>query len=67
MHETKNTPDYLVLVNGEHRLSDDFEDAVEIISVENAVGESYKVEKKPTRRFCVCGKTYWKTTAFRRS
>lgn len=51
MHETKNTPDYLVLVNGEHRLSDDFEDSVELISVENAVGESYKVEKKTYEAF----------------
>ena len=42
----KDGPDYFVLVNGEHRLPDGFEDAVELLTVRNAVGNNYLVEKR---------------------
>ena len=47
---TKKT-DYMILVNGENRLPDNFEDTVEIIWVENAIGEKYQIEKKTYEAF----------------
>ncbi len=44
-------PDYMILINGENRLPDKFEETVEIISVENAVGEKYQIEKKTYEAF----------------
>lgn len=44
-------PNYLVLVNEDYRLPDDFEDAVEIISGENAVGRHFQIEKKAYEAF----------------
>ncbi len=50
MNENKN-PDYLVLVNEDNRLPDGFEDTVEIIPVQNAVGDQYEIEKKTYEAF----------------
>ena len=44
-------PDYMVLINEANRLPDGFENTVEIIDVENAVGEKYKIEKKAYEAF----------------
>lgn len=44
-------PDYLVLVNEDNRLPDDFENTVEIISVKNCIGEEYGIEKKTYEAF----------------
>lgn len=53
MSEIKgNTPDYLVLVNGENRLPGGFEDTVELIPTENIAGRRFKVEKKTYDAFC---------------
>lgn len=49
MNEKK--PDYLVLVNEDHRLPDGFQDTVEIISGENAVGGHFQIEKKTYEAF----------------
>lgn len=48
---TEKRPDYLVLVNEDNRLPDDFEETVEIISVENAIGDKYQIEKKTYEAF----------------
>lgn len=45
------TPDYLVLVNENNRLPEDFESTIELISVENAVGDQYQIEKKTYEAF----------------
>ena len=47
----KKTPDYMILINGENRLPDNFEDTVEIIPVENVAGEKYQIEKKTYEAF----------------
>lgn len=44
-------PDYMVLVNEANRLPDGFENTVEIIPVENAVGEKYQIERKTYEAF----------------
>ena len=44
-------PDYLLLVNEDHRLPDDFEETVEIIPIENAFGDHYQIEKKTYEAF----------------
>lgn len=43
--------DYMLLINEANRLPDKFEDTVEIIGVENAVGEKYQIEKKTYEAF----------------
>lgn len=43
--------DYLVLVNGDNRLPDDFEDSVELIDFVNFAGEKCKIEKKTYEAF----------------
>ena len=43
--------DYLVLVNKEHRVPDDFEDTIELISVVNAEGKRLGIEKKTCQAF----------------
>ena len=43
---------YLVLVNKTHKLPDDWEQKVEIIEVQNSLGESLKIEKKAYEAFC---------------
>lgn len=47
----KKTTDYMVLINGENRLPDNYEDTVELISVQNSFGELHKVEKKTCEAF----------------
>ena len=42
---TTKKPDYLILVNGENRLPDNFEETIELIAVENAAGDKYIIEK----------------------
>lgn len=44
-------PDYLILVNGENRLPDDYENTVNLISVENSVGDQYLIEEKTYEAF----------------
>jgi len=44
-------PDYMVLINEDNRLPEGFENTVELIGVENAVGEKYTVEKKTYEAF----------------
>ena len=39
-------PDYLVLINGESRMPDGFENTVELISVQHGNGSTLKVERK---------------------
>ena len=47
MSDTKGkNPDYLVLVNEDHKLPDGFEDTVERILTENVAGNQFQVEKK---------------------
>ena len=45
------TPDYLVLVNGENRLPENYTDNVTILSVENTLGEKKLVEEKTYAAF----------------
>ena len=45
------TPDYMVLVNEDNRLPEDFESTIQLISVENAVGDRYQIEKKTYEAF----------------
>lgn len=47
----KKTPDYMILVNEDNILPDGFEDTIEIIDVENCVGDKYKIEKKTYEAF----------------
>ena len=44
-------PNYMILINGENRLPDGFENTVEIIDIENCAGEKYQVEKKTYEAF----------------
>ena len=44
-------PDYLVLVNEDNRLPENFDETVEIITVENAMGNQYGIEKKTYEAF----------------
>lgn len=44
-------PNYLVLVNEDHRLPDDFEETIEIISGENVVGRHFRIEEKTYEAF----------------
>lgn len=50
MSESKKT-DYLVLVNEDNRLPENFEETVEIITVKNAAGDEYGIEKKTYEAF----------------
>ena len=54
----KKVPDYMILINGSNRLPDGFEQTVEIIPVENAVGENMKLRKRPMRLFGVCARIF---------
>ena len=44
--------DYLVLVNGEHRLPEGYENTVELVIAKNCAGKEYNVEKKTYEAFC---------------
>ena len=44
-------PDYLLLINEDHRLPEGFEDTIELVTVENAAGDRYQVEKKTYEAF----------------
>ncbi len=44
-------PDYMILINGENRLPEGFENTVELIWVENCAGEKYQIEKKTYEAF----------------
>jgi len=50
MSESKKT-DYLVLVNEDNRLPENFEETIEIITVKNAADEEYSIEKKTYEAF----------------
>lgn len=51
MEKTKEKrPDYLVLINGDNRLPDSFEDTVELIYAENFLGK-HKIEKNTYEAF----------------
>lgn len=43
--------DYLVLVNGDHRLPEGYENTVELVTVKNSAGSEYRVEKKTYEAF----------------
>ena len=43
--------DYLVLVNKQHRLPDDWEDKVELVEVQNAYDETIRVEKEAYEKY----------------
>jgi D-alanyl-D-alanine carboxypeptidase len=43
--------DYLVLVNEDNRLPDGYEETVELMTVQNADGDEYKIEKKTYEAF----------------
>lgn len=43
--------DYMVLINGAHRLPEGYEDTVERITVRNCAGNQYEVEKKTYEAF----------------
>ncbi len=51
MHSNEKKTDYLVLVNEDNRLPDGFENTIELVSVENAVGDQYQIEKKTYEAF----------------
>ena len=44
-------PDYMVLVNGENRLPENFEDTIELVMAENMEGVCYPIEKKTYEAF----------------
>ncbi len=44
-------PDYLILVNGENRLPENFEDAIQLVMAENVEGACYPIEKKTYEAF----------------
>ena len=48
--------DYLVLVNKQNKLPDDWEDVVELEESANRWGETYQVEKKALEAFCALQK-----------
>ena len=43
--------DYLVLVNGDHALPENYQETVELLTVQNCAGSSYGVEKKTYEAF----------------
>ena len=43
--------DYMVLINEANRLPEHFEDTIELLQVENAVGEKYQIERKAYEAF----------------
>ena len=43
--------DYMILINEANRLPEHFEDTIELLSVENAVGEQYQIERKAYEAF----------------
>lgn len=43
--------DYLVLVNGDHRLPDGYENTITLLCVENSAGSQYQVEQKTYEAF----------------
>ena len=51
MSRKENQLDYLVLVNEDNRLPDNFEETVKIIQVENALGDQYQIEEKTYEAF----------------
>ena len=53
-------PDYLVLVNEDHRLPLEFGQTVELVTVENAVGDRFPVEKKTYEAFLRMKEDLWK-------
>lgn len=44
--------DYLVLVNGEHRLPEGYENTIELVTVTNTEGKTYDVETRTYEAFC---------------
>ena len=44
--------DYLVLVNGEHRLPEGYADGLTLIPVKNCIGSQYIVEQRTYEAFC---------------
>ncbi len=51
MKTKEKNPDYLVLLNAENRMPENFLDTVEIISVRNSEGEEFTMEKKTYEAF----------------
>lgn len=44
-------PDYMILINGEHGLPENFEDTIELVLAENVEGATYRIEKKTYEAF----------------
>ena len=49
--QTVKQTDWLVLVNGEHRLPEGFEETVELVWCENPAGERFRIEKQTYEAF----------------
>ena len=47
----RKKPDYLILINEAHRLPDDFEGMIELVTGENAIGEQVELERKTYEAF----------------
>lgn len=43
--------DYMVLINGDNRLPENYENTIELVQVQNSFGEQHKVEKKTYEAF----------------
>jgi hypothetical protein len=49
--EVQTGIDYLVLVNKENKLPDDWENKVELVEVQNAYDETIRVEKEALEKY----------------
>ena len=49
--EEKSKTDYMILVNKQNKLPDDWEDRIELVDYTNGLGETVKIEKKAAEAF----------------
>ena len=54
------TPDYLLLVNAEHRMPEEFPKTVELVWTESAMGDKIQVEKQTYAAFLRMKEDLWK-------
>ena len=57
--------DYMVLINGDHRLPEGYGDTVEQVTLQNSFGEQYEVEKKTCEAFLRLQKDLWENHGIR--
>lgn len=50
--EEKSKTDYMVLVNKQNKLPDNWEETIELVDYTNGLGETVKIEKKAAEAFC---------------